>query len=1026
MTSIPPGDHPRPVPGPNDVAAIVPIATVAPQSPTPVPSATPRAPQQLQNYPVFAPSENISTPEPTPTPAPVQAPSAAPTLAPCPSEHHRLFGSGPVEFSGTGAVDVGAHHVQNSNLVSSQNQVGMAMNFSVSRRTDQSSIVVSQAVGDFNGAYNAAQISVGYSTPQYLVNYGPVNGPSDTQLSSGAFNQGLTFGVPRGADEWDFIGAHTQGVNGEGYRVGAIRHSKTSRRGALFSQTLYDAMGDQSHGTAGTLDLAYTRFTSAKTLRLETAVSSIRGIPGITDGLRLAYGANLNFNSGPSSTSFSYMHVPDAYVALGQVQYAQSQFQFTRRNPIFHQGVLTFDYGDLYSVTGGVSNRSTHETLNANVPLAKNVSSQWLVNFSSTAAQGDVAKEHDMALTLGEQTHGFNLQESAQSSVVNDLLAGSATQTQFMAQLSHDLFGGYATFETNLLTTKSGGAAGRVTDAMAQYTRPIGAKAEFSFSAEAVRNDVLGEGLGSSNQFTTTYSLLRRISPVVGIRATYGKTRQSGLYGGGASYLNFDLVGPLAIGNAARYSGRANPNLPAVIQGHVYLQTEATSYGLTGQRGFANVLVTLDGGVTQRTDASGSYEFRFVKPGPHLVTISSGTLPVGVIPDASSQSIMVQGGQIATVDFSAGQFGGIGGVVTEMVGGKPVPAPNVLLVVDNNQRGFTGADGTYQIGHLTNGKHTIVVSADSLPATMAVSGDGSREVMVGQGGVSPANFVLTGLGSIEGVVLYTSDAGFGDLVGAINVYVVADPGQHAAITDADGHFIIDNLTPGQYTLSVDQDTLPDGQGVIQGPDGAVTVNGGSPTAGVTFKIGPQAKQVVMSFGGGSSAAVQASFIPDKAPPNSIVDLFVTTNEAHPRSVTAQADIFGTIPLHYDPAKHGWVARIVVTPAVANGDYPVHVEVQGAKSGSTDTSLTVSNALPLIYARGTPANPKPGEVVHVLAKILANVEPGDRIALEDGQSLDLPAPKGHIYVLTIRAKHPLPYHGLIFTKRGERLPFVIGP
>ncbi len=80
VTSIPPGDHPRPVPGPNDVAAIVPIATVAPQSPTPVPSATPRAPQQLQNYPVFAPSENISTPEPTPTPAPVQAPSSAPSF----------------------------------------------------------------------------------------------------------------------------------------------------------------------------------------------------------------------------------------------------------------------------------------------------------------------------------------------------------------------------------------------------------------------------------------------------------------------------------------------------------------------------------------------------------------------------------------------------------------------------------------------------------------------------------------------------------------------------------------------------------------------------------------------------------------------------------------------------------------------------------------------------------------------------------------------------------------------------------
>ncbi len=1026
------GDAARPAPatqtGTTFGTAAGPIATPPPIAPTPVPTPA-HAAKQLDSYPVFSSTEELKARE-TPAPPPVDTSTPAPvvtsTLPPCPSHRKRLFGEGPIELSGTGAVNLGTHRVQNAVAATSQNEVGVAMNFQVSRRTDASSLVISQAVGDFNGVYNAAQINVGYSTPKYLLNYGTVNGPADTQLSSGSFNQGLTFGIPRGSDEWDLIGAHTQGVNGEGFRVGAIRHSHTSRRGALFSQTLYDAIGNQSHGNAATLDLAYTRFSAARTLRLETAVSSARGIPTVSDGLRMAYGANLSFNGGTSSTNFSYTHIPDSYVALGQLQFGQSQFQFTRRNPFFHSGVMTFDFGELSSITAGTTTRSSHEAFNVNMPVAKNVTSQWLVNFASTSSGGDVARERDAAVTLSEQLHGFNAQETAQASVVNDLLAGSGVQTQFMLQLSHDLFGGYATVQSNILTTKNADASGRITDALAQYTRTLGRKAEISLSAESIRNAALGAGAGTTSQFTTTYSLLRRISPIVAIRATYGKTHQSGLYGGAASYLNFDVVGPLALGTAARYSGRANPNVPAVIQGHVYFATEAASYGLTGQRGFPNVLVTIDGGLTQRTDATGTYEFRFVKPGPHLITIAPGTLPAGVVPDATSQSIIVQGGQVANVDFSAGQFGGVGGTVTQMIDGKSVPVPNVLLVVDGTQRGYTGVDGSYQIGRLTNGKHTIAVSADTLPASMAIAGDAARQVDVNQGSVAPANFMLTGLGSIQGVVLYTADAGFGDLVGALNVYVVADPGQHAAITDADGHFNIDNLPPGNYTLSVDQDTLPDGQGVIQGPDGPIAVSGGETSAGVTFKVGPQAKQVVLTFGGGASASVVATFQPDKVPPNSIVDLLVTTNEAHPKSVTAQADIFGTVPLRFEATRHAFVGHILIGPSVSNGDYPVHVEVQGSKTGSTDTSLTVSNSVPLIYARGTPANPHPGDVVHVIAKIVAQVEPGDQIVLEDGQSLALPAPHGRIYALSIRPKHPLPYHGLIFTKRGERLPFVIGP
>jgi hypothetical protein len=350
----------------------------------------------------------------------------------------------------------------------------------------------------------------------------------------------------------------------------------------------------------------------------------------------------------------------------------------------------------------------------------------------------------------------------------------------------------------------------------------------------------------------------------------------------------------------------------------------------------------------------------------------------------------------------------------------------VLLVVDKTQRGFTAADGSYEIGHLSPGKHTIVLASESLPATVAVSGETEREVTVSEGSVTSLNWTLTGLGSIRGVVLFAPNAGFGDLTGAKDVYVVADPGQHAAITDGDGNFIIDNLPVGQYTLSVDQDTLPEGQTIVQGPEGPVTVTGSEAVEGITFKVGPAAKQVIFTFTGGKNAVVTADFKPDRVPPNAIVELVVTTDQKHPKAVSAQGDAFGNIPLNFDRSRNAWTARVTLPSTIANGDYPVHVTVDGARSGSADATLSVNNAMPLIYARGTPAAPKPGQFVRVVARVLADVLGGEQVVFEDGASTALPVPRGRLVSFQLRVPHALPYRGMVITRKGERLPFVVGP
>ncbi len=895
----------------------------------------------------------------------------------------------------------------------------------VGRRTERSSISLDQSFGANNGAYNLSQLNLVYSTPQYYLGYGIVSDSSDSQLAATTFNRGITLGVPKGRDEVDLILGRSQGLNGESYGVVGLRHNAAYPRGLLFSQTLYVARGDQSHARNTTLDFSVGQYKAGATYRAEAALSNTSGVSGLSNGTRLAYELHADYLGSNTSTSIGYFTIPVGYLTLGSAYTSEKNFSFTNRRPLFERGLLTLDYGDLFTTISDTQSKTQHETVNLTMPFGSIVTSQALLNFAQGTSDGVDTNERDAGLTLNEQLKSLGLTQTIQGSQQMTNGGGTIGQTQYAFGVTQPVWRGFLMLETTRTRVFGDGTLSAQNENAINLMEPIGLKTQVSYGIDSLRINT-DSGLSGSltNQLTQTYSVTRRFSPLVGARLTYTVTRQSGTLGGVAHSFNVDITGPLAFGAASRYSGRVNPNLPATVEGHVYLQNEASAYGLVGNRGISNVLVTLDGGVTQRTDATGNFEFRFVRPGAHTLTIATGTLPPGVIPDTATQSFSVQGGQIFNVDFSAGMFAGVQGRVTEKRGDTTVPVGGIQLTVDDHQRGFTASDGSYQIGHLSPGKHVIAIVAESLPSNLTVPGTGKQDINVATGNLTTLDWTLAGLGSIEGVVLYTADSGFGDLSGARNVYVVADPGEHAAITDDDGHFVIDNLPVGQYTLSDDQDSLPDGQAVIQGPDGQVSIQGSEAVRGVTFKVGPQAKQVVFTFSGGSSAAVQANFIPDQAPPAGVTELVVSTNAKGIRSVSAAGDI-GTFPLRYVASRKAWIARIRV-PQLSNGDYPVHVTVDGDTSGGADASLTISNAIAPVIAHGVPSHPNSGEPVRVVAKIVADVEDGDLVAFESGEQIKLPKPRGNVYAFTVRVTHALPFRGIIFTKRGERIPFVIQP
>src|SRR5581483_3884297 len=82
--------------------------------------------------------------------------------------------------------------------------------------------------------------------------------------------------------------------------------------------------------------------------------------------------------------------------------------------------------------------------------------------------------------------------------------------------------------------------------------------------------------------------------------------------------------------------------------------------------------------------------------------------------------------------------------------------------------------------------------------------------------------------------------------GVLDAYVVAEPGDFAAITDEDGSFVLDNLPPGNYTIDVDPDTVPDDTGNIGGAQ-AIDLHPNEHVDGLSFTIGHKIKPVVFSI-----------------------------------------------------------------------------------------------------------------------------------------------------------------------------------
>ena len=995
------------------------------------------------------------------------APSPTPTPTPRPATIQR---GGPVQFNVSGSLSLGESSTASTyggNVIftpspspnassspgpfpfqqaSQTNQntadIGAGLTADISRRTATTMTDFKLPIGfSANGQSAIGYAQFLYSTPKYSLGYGSQQLLALGQLQMGYTERGFSLIVPQRYGQTTFFEGPAIGANQEIDHLDGILMQQ-ARHGALYEAGFVYANGPAT-GSAKTLEFGTARGGRNLDMILEGAWQTRSHGDGSPHGV--AFQLRLDDFAQGGGCSTTLRSVPDQFVSFsaGEI-YGDKYIDFSCHgahipayfdvnsektgDPIYgitQQNVATIGYSPNTKL-GGLSFNLIHQTGSSDgESLWSNAASVALATqiFRTSALIGGQYQRTDSG---GSDDISQSLSASLRRAIGHHLSVGVTGQVLRQSLLAAPPSPDVATpIVLSPSMTLQKGISFDIAEQFRKTTIQLG---------ETITRTISD----SSNaiQHTPLINLTRQISPVISITTSLGyQTLRDSInpaVNGHSRVFSIALNAPFSYGNA-NVAGRIDPRLPATITGKVLVtSSNATGQGAAsnfatfgGTGGVGNVLVTLDGKYVQRTDVSGGFQFSFVSPGQHQITIDNSSIPRGFTAVVPVQTVVVQGGQVATVSFSIGTFGGIlGHVYGSDSTGNPLPLSNVQLRVDGGAYSQTDNSGAYGFGGLSAGQHEVTVIPQSVPATADFAPDALiQKVSVTDGKYTTLDFRAQLLGSISGSIVYAKDMDTQAGLGVLNAYVVAEPGEHAAIDDDDGNFIIDNLQGGDYTISVDPETIR--QGLGSSPE-TLTVHlaPGEHYKGIQFLVGQFEKKVVFSvLSGGATPAPTTPAVhlsETRLPPRGTTTVAINAPQD---AVDVVATVFGKqTKLTYDKGSEKWVGEIEVPEAAAAGQYPVSGSIHGT-AVTTSASLAVDPKMPLALVQYSPKNAPVGATVTVRARFLVDVRAGQTITWSDGTTTVLDKPvTGRVFtfrkLLTL-----LPLHGLLLTPKGA-IPIVL--
>ncbi len=981
---------------------------------------------QASGYLSAAVSRIAAALPPPPSPSPTESPSPAPSPSGRPSPPPALTRSrgGPLEFSLNGSLSLGENGTTSTRtdafgapVVDATNQASTSVGLfaELRRRTANSTADVRIPLGFTSTGTQLGLAVVTFSTPHYELQYGTQSVNLFGQVPLGQTLRGFALVLPLDSGDMTIFEGPAYGVGEETVHIQGIRARRLFGRD-LFELGLVRNAGGSLTGSASTLTVGVAASHGRAGVVGEVALQE-RNAP---DGRIHGIAGQVRFDYGGVATSWTatVRHTPERFLAYGSGElYGDNMVDLGFRTSSGRGGNLAADVAYESSVLFGSVAKTRRSFLSYGGAAGR---TNYQLSFQEARQGGDQAAlwNGTAALQIGIPiARGFALVGAQLGRTTNQ--GGYATGSSSLGFQLQRQFGPFAAQFSEQEQRQSNAVVGvsRLRTTTFGTTRQWG-RTGFGYNYVVTRTlSSVSDAIQRSPQFTLT----RQISPALSVQTTFGTQslddRLNPLNSGRSRIFAISINAPFAYGNGL-VQGRIDPNLPAIITGRVLndLGDNIAVAGLAAG-GVSNITVVLDGKEAQRTDLDGNFQFSFVKPGQHQLRLETASLPRGLTADQPVVTLNVEGGQSAQLYFRVGNFGGVTGhVFGRDSNGAQMPLSNVLLRVDGGAYSQTDNQGSYGFGRLNPGPHVVSIVDTSVPAFASFSKDQSQQrVSVRDGQLSTLDFIAQPLGSIAGHVLYAHNS-LGYTGGVANAYVVAEPGEHAAITNDDGSFIIDNLPAGPYAVSVDPETIPDGV-AAEGDPLAITLTGTDNYNGAEFLVGEKQKSVVFSFMGGGASAATLHRDDARLPP------LGTTSVAYaaPPSVKdAVVTVFGKpVVLAYDAKRSVWRGTIAVPAGTKAGTYDAVATATGISASAT-AQLTVDPKMSIAILQLTPPNVAVGQYAAVRARFLVDVRAGDKIEWSDGTVTTLGRPvAGRVFTFSLRISLR-PLYGVLLTSHA-RLP-----
>ena len=314
---------------------------------------------------------------------------------------------------------------------------------------------------------------------------------------------------------------------------------------------------------------------------------------------------------------------------------------------------------------------------------------------------------------------------------------------------------------------------------------------------------------------------------------------------------------------------------PVTIGDFAWSDTDGDGAYGSDEQGAANVGVTArwagpdgvfgtadDATFDATTGADGSYTIAGLPPGTYEVSAdiaSDGELTFG---DDPYMFTAPSGTTITSADFGIAGNASLGGIIwldADRDGDRDEGEPRLagvslditwagldgVLGTDDDvaTRVVTGDDGSYALADTPSGRYNVEVVASTLPQDLAATfdpdglSDSMTTTTLAPGAtVTHLDFGYGGTGGVDGRVWIDLDGdGWIDVgeprLDGVSVRVVwhgpdglfgtADDAAWTDLTGEDGSYTVIGLPPGQYTVSVDSGTVPDGYAASHDLDGVL-------------------------------------------------------------------------------------------------------------------------------------------------------------------------------------------------------------